>query len=48
MVYGRHVLSNFITNKELDEYGWKENYVNSTFDVNINTNLESSYFLTQT
>ena len=45
---GRYASSHFVTNKEFEDFDWKNSYSNSTFDVNVKTNIDSSYFLTQT
>ena len=41
-------MKNFITIPEFDEYNWQANYKNSTFKVNINTNVESGFIVTGT
>lgn len=46
--FGKYVLSDFATNKEFKNYNWLNNYINSTFDVNINTDINSGVLLTKT
>ncbi len=45
---GSYVLSKFTTTNEFDNYDWLNNYSNCTFDVEINTVLDSGFLLTQT
>ena len=45
---GSYALSKFITTTEFDDYNWLDNYKNSTFDVEINTVMDSGFLLTQT
>ena len=45
---GRYLLSSFTTNKEFNNFGWLNNYINTTFDVNINTNVDSGFLLKKT
>lgn len=45
---GVYALSKFITTTEFDNYNWLDNYKNSTFDVEINTVIDSGFLLTQT
>lgn len=45
---GKHVLYNFKTDQDFENYNWESNYTNSTFEININTNMESGFLLTQT
>ena len=40
--------SNFLTSTKYNDYNWLDNYKNSTFDVNIDTILDSGFLLTQT
>lgn len=46
--FGVYSLSNFRTDTEFNDYNWLENYKNSTFDVDINTVMDSGFLLTQT
>lgn len=43
--FGRYALSKFTTTKKFNDYKWLENYKNSFFDVNVNTNIQSSFLL---
>lgn len=45
---GKYVISDFATNQDFENYDWKNNYINSTFDVTINTSIESGVLLTKT
>ncbi len=45
---GKYSLSNFKTNTEFKNYNWMENYINSTFKVNVNTIVDSGFLLNQT
>lgn len=45
---GKYILSDFATNKEFENYNWLNNYTNSTFDVNITTDIDSGVLLTKT
>lgn len=46
--FGLYSLSNFSTTTEFNKYNWSENYKNSTFDINVNTVMDSGFLLTQT
>lgn len=46
--FGVYSLSQFKTSAEFDNYNWLLNYKNSTFDVDINTVMDSGFLLTQT
>ena len=46
--FGVYALSQFRTSSEYDNYNWLAHYKNSTFDVDINTGMESGGLLTQT
>ena len=46
--FGKYALSKFWTTEEFENYNWLENYKNATFDIEINTNVESSILLTET
>ena len=46
--FGLFAYSKFATTSELNDYNWLENYKNATFDVNINTVMDSGFLLTQT
>lgn len=45
---GKYALSSFYTNTEFKNYNWVDNYVNSTFKVNINTTVNSGFLLNKT
>lgn len=46
--FGLHALSKFATTGEFENYNWLNNYKNSTFDIKINTVMDSGFLLTQT
>lgn len=46
--FGLYSLSKFDTTTEFDKYHWNDNYKNSTFDIDINTVMDSGFLLTQT
>ena len=46
--FGVYSLSQFKTSTEFDDYNWLVNYKNSTFDVDINTVMDSGFLLTHT
>ncbi len=46
--FGVYALSKFNTSTEYNKYDWLKNYKNSTFDININTVIDSGFLLTQT
>lgn len=46
--FGVYAHSQFRTSSEYDNYNWLANYKNSTFDVDINTVMDSGFLLTQT
>ena len=43
-----YALSKFTTTTEFDNYNWLDSYKNSTFEVEINTVMDSGFLLTQT
>lgn len=45
---GKKVSSSFLTNQELKNINWLDNYKNSIFKVNIDCNVESGFLLTET
>ena len=45
---GSYALSKFVTTTEFNNYNWLDNYKNSTFDVEINTVIDSGFLLNQT
>lgn len=46
--FGLYALSQFKTTSEFNNYDWLNQYKNSTFDVQINTVIDSGLLLTQT
>lgn len=46
--FGVYALSQFSTSSEFNNYDWLNNYKNSTFDIDINTVIDSGFLLTQT
>ncbi len=46
--FGVYALSKFSTSSEFNNYDWLNNYKNCTFDVDINTIIDSGFLLTQT
>lgn len=45
---GKYVISNFATNEDFYSYNWQNNYTNSVFNININTDIDSGVLLTKT
>lgn len=45
---GKYSLSKFLTIKDFNNYNWSNNYKSSVFDIDINTNIDSSFILDQT
>ena len=45
---GKYSLYNFTTNQEFNDYNWHNNYSSSTFDVNVNTTIDSGLLLKET
>ena len=45
---GKYALLRFRTNSDFTNYNWTENYKNSTFKVNVETNVDSGLFLNNT
>lgn len=43
--FGKYALPLFKTLQEYEEYNWLENYKNSFFNVNVNTNVQSAFLL---
>ena len=46
--FGSYALSEFTTTSEFENYDWQNNYKNSTFDIDIETVLDSGFLLNQT
>lgn len=44
---GRYGVSQFLTKSDLENYNWLDNYRNCIFNVNVNTDLISSFILTE-
>lgn len=45
---GKYCLSKFLTIKEFENFDWRENYTNSTFNVSVNTEIQSGFLITET
>lgn len=45
---GVYALSQFTTTNEYNDYNWLDNYKNSTFEIEIDTVMDSGFLLTQT
>ena len=43
--FGKHVVRNFLTMDEWENYNWLENFKNSFFDVKVETKVKSGYIL---
>lgn len=46
--FGLYALSEFATTTVFDNYNWLDNYKNATFDIEIDTVMDSGFLLTQT
>lgn len=46
--FGKYALSDFSTNIDFKNYDWRNSYVNSVFDVNVNTTVNSGFLLNKT
>ena len=46
--FGEYAIPSFTTTTEFNNYNWAKNYSNSTFNVDINTVIDSGFLLTQT
>lgn len=42
---GKHAVYKFPTIKDWEDYNWSEKFETATFDVNVQVNIESSYFI---
>ena len=42
---GKHAVYKFPTIADWEEYNWSEKFETATFDVNVQVNIESSYFI---
>ena len=45
---GKYCLSKFLTIQEFEDFDWRENYTNSTFNVSVNTEIQSGFLITET
>jgi len=45
---GKYCLSNFLTISEFDKFNWQESYSSSTFNVSVNTEIQSGFLITET
>lgn len=45
---GQYSLSNFITNEEFKNFNWESSFINSGFDVNVKTSIDSGFLLNET
>lgn len=45
---GKHLASQFLTIQDWENYNWLENYKNTFFSVDVNTNIKSSHLLSET
>ena len=45
---GKYALKNFFTTEDFDTYNWLDNYKNSFFKVEVDTNVKSSMLITET
>ena len=45
--FGNYAIRHFTTYTEWIDYGWLDNYKNSFFDINVDTNVQSSLLLTE-
>ena len=43
--FGKFVLKHFSTITDFNDYNWNDNYKNSFFDVNVDTNVKSGFLL---
>jgi len=46
--FGNYALGKFSTSKEFSDYNWNLNYINSFFDVKVNTSVKSGILLSET
>lgn len=46
--FGKYALSDFSTNIDFKNYDWRNSYVNSVFDVDVNTTVNSGFLLNKT
>lgn len=43
--FGKYAAHLFTTMRDFEEYNWLENYQNSFFDINVDTNIQSAFLL---
>lgn len=43
--FGKYAVQNFKLSKDFEQYNWISNYKNSTFKVNVDTKIKSSYLV---
>lgn len=46
--FGKHLVQNFKTSEEWENFNWLENFKNSFFDVTVHTTIKSGYILMET
>ena len=46
--FGKYAVKNFLTWDDWINYNWLDNYKNSFFEVNVNTDVKSGYILMET
>jgi len=46
--FGKYCLSKFLTIQEFELFDWKNSYTNSTFNISVNTEIESGTLITET
>ena len=46
--FGKKALINFATTQEFEDYDWLSNYENSFFNVQVDSNIQSGFLLTET
>ncbi len=46
--FGKHVVHNFQTFEDWDNFNWLQNFKNSFFDITVDTTIKSSYILMET
>lgn len=46
--FGKHLVQNFQTTKEWEDFNWLENFKNSFFDVTVHATIKSGYILMET
>ena len=46
--FGKYLVKNYLTIKDWEDFNWLENFKNSYFKVNVNTNIKGSNLLLKT